>query len=86
MSAVRSNFLKLAFSAFQARTNLRDGFLAGSHLLCCFQEVNIRKNWARKMRWCFWSFSSQNLPHTANLLYAQSDFRQEIRRGIEGLG
>lgn len=43
MSAVTSNFLKLAFSAYKARTNLRDGFLATSHLLCYFQEVNIRK-------------------------------------------
>jgi hypothetical protein len=43
MSAVQSNFLKLAFSAYEARTNLRDGFLATSHLLCYFQEVNIRK-------------------------------------------
>ena len=43
MSAVRSNFLKLAFSMYQVRTNLRDGFLTGSHLLCYFQEINIRK-------------------------------------------
>jgi hypothetical protein len=43
MSAVQSNFLKLAFSAYKARTNLRDGFLTTSHLLCYFQEINIRK-------------------------------------------
>jgi hypothetical protein len=35
--------LKLAFSAYQARTNLRDEFLAGCHLLYYFQEVSIRK-------------------------------------------
>jgi hypothetical protein len=43
MSAVRSNFLQLAFSAYQAHTNLWDGLLAGSHLLYYFQKVNIRK-------------------------------------------
>ena len=43
MSSVQCIFLKLAFSAYEARTNLRDGFLATSHLLCYFQEVNIRK-------------------------------------------
>jgi hypothetical protein len=48
MSALRSNFLKLAFSTYQARTNLRDGFLSGSRLPCYLQEASIRKMGPRK--------------------------------------
>jgi len=44
--AISSNF---AFSAYQARTNLRDRFLSGSHLLCYFQEACIRKIGPKKV-------------------------------------